>query len=81
MSIRKSDRKSFFIKVDLDSTIAWRIFDQEAKFNDEEVVVLQVMQCTNNFVIVELILKEDYCRPKYYNDGKGIGRYKNESNM
>lgn len=70
MSIRKSAKESFFVRIDLKSSIGWNIFDEEPKFNGEEVVVLQVMHCANDVVIVELIHKEDYCRPKYYNDGK-----------
>lgn len=81
MSIKKSDRKSFFVKVDLRSTAAWELFDEKSIFYCEEVVILQVMNCSNDTVIVELIRKEDYCKEKYYHEGKEIEVYKNESNM
>lgn len=81
MSIRKSAKESFFVRIDLKSSIAWRIFDEESKFNGEEVVVLQIMHCVNDIVIVELIHKEDYAGEKYYHEGELIEVNKNESIM
>lgn len=81
MSIRKSAKESFFVRIDLKSSIGWNIFDEEPKFNGEEVVVLQVMHCANDVVIVELIHKEDYAGKKYYHNGELIEENKDESIM
>ncbi|EOU2113562.1 TPA: hypothetical protein ACG0NJ_002191 [Clostridium perfringens] len=80
-TIIKSASESFFIRLNLGSKIAYEVFRKEAKFKGKEVVVLQVMHCTNEVVIVELIHKEDYAGKKYYHNGELIEENKDESIM
>ncbi|MGG5463507.1 hypothetical protein [Clostridium sp. B9] len=81
MSISKSRKESFFVRIDLRSITAQELFNEESVFNCEEVIVLQVMYCTNDVVIAEIIRKEDYLGECYYHEGEKVEVYKNESNM
>lgn len=59
-TLTKTCKDSFFISCHINSELAKYIFLSSPKYHEKEVVVLQIMLASNDWIITELIYSNDF---------------------
>lgn len=59
--IQRSNPKSFFVTMKLGSSeLSKQIFNSSPKYNNIDVMVLQILQADDKWIIVELVNKSEF---------------------
>jgi hypothetical protein len=58
--VQKSNNSSFFLTMHQNSELAKTIFNENSKYNNIEIIVLQVLLINNGWFIVEVVKSSNY---------------------
>lgn len=56
----KTHSDSYFLRMQQNSRMSYELFDKNPKYDDVNVVVLQVLTTDSDWIVVEVIDEKDY---------------------
>lgn len=68
--MKKSEGKSFFLNMHRSSPLSDKVFGCTAMYEEKEIVVLQVLPDGEDWLVVEVIFRDDYKPPNTASTGQ-----------